>query len=263
MNNNDKLLVEQTTNGVVKLILNRPDVKNAFDADLITQFKDTLKLLKKKPVRLLQIRANGDHFSAGADLKWMEKAQQLRLKENYKDVLQLGKLLKAIAHFPAPVMSVVKGVAYGGAQGIIAASDISVASLTSQFCFSEVKLGLIPGAISPYVVRALGARQAQRYFLTAEVFDANEAKRIGLVHDVFADDDLETEVSTLTERLIKGGPAAQKEVKRLIRDIRYRKLDDQLIGLTAKRIADIRITDEAKEGLSAFFEKRRPDWEDL
>ena len=157
-------------------------------------------------------------------------------------------------------MAVVKGSAYGGALGIIAASDIVVAAQSTQFCFSEVKLGLIPGTISPYVVRAIGPRQAQRYFLTAEAFNADEARRIGLVHEVFSDAELESKAEEMTQQLIQGGSVAQREVKKLIRDIRYKKLDDQLVALTAKRIADIRITDEAKEGLAAFFDKRRPEW---
>ncbi|MDD7804803.1 MAG: enoyl-CoA hydratase-related protein [Endozoicomonas sp. (ex Botrylloides leachii)] len=260
MKNNEKLILERNANGVVQLILNRPEVKNAFDDELIEQLKSTLKSLVKEPVRLLKIQGSGDHFSAGADLNWMQKAQKLRLKDNYKDALKLGKLLRYLAHFPAPVMAVVKGSAYGGALGMIAASDIVVATQSSQFCFSEVKLGLMPATISPYIIRAIGARQAQRYFLTAEQFNAEQAQHMGLVHEIISDTDLEAKVNQLTQQLMQGGPLAQKEIKKLIREIRYKKLGDQLVALTSKRIADIRITDEAKEGLSAFFDKRHPKW---
>ena len=260
MNNNKKLIIEHDSNGVVRLVLNRPEVKNAFDEELITLLNNALKALKNEDVRVLQLRAAGDHFSAGADLAWMKKAQTLRLKDNYKDALKLAKLLKRLYCFPAPVISVITGAAYGGASGLIAASDLAFASDSSHFCFSEVRLGLIPSVISPYVIRAIGERQARRYFLTAEVFKADLAKTLGLIHDVYSKDQLEPAVQEVTEQLLGCGPKAQRNAKKLIREISNKALDDEVMALTAKRIADIRVTAEAKEGLTAFFEKRRPEW---
>lgn len=259
-NNNEKLIIQRDDNGVVKLILNRPNARNALDKDLINQLSDTLETLQKENIRVLQLRANGDHFSAGADLTWMQKAQNLSLEENYDDALNLAKMLKSIYYFHAPVITVVKGLAYGGALGIIAASDIVIASESSKFCFSEVRLGLIPAVISPYIVRAIGANQTQKFFLTAEVFNANQGKNMGLLHDICSIETMEKTVLEVTKNILASAPKAQNEVKKLIRDITNQNIDDQLVRITAKRIADIRITNEAKEGLAAFLEKRDPEW---
>ena len=208
----------------------------------------------------MQLRGNGDYFSAGADLSWMQKAQSLDKKDNYCDTLKLAKLLHKFSTFPAPVIAVINGPAYGGALGMIAASDIVFANQSSLFCFSEVKLGLIPAIISPYIIAAIGARQAQRYFLTAETFHSDQAKALGLVHNIFPHDELEDAVTDITQKLLGSGPQALIEVKKLITEINHRELNDHLVEFTAKKIADIRVADEAKEGLDAFFNKRKPEW---
>ncbi|WP_263322334.1 enoyl-CoA hydratase-related protein [Endozoicomonas sp. Mp262] len=262
-NNNDKLIVEHDGNGVVKLILNRQEVNNALDSELINQLNNTLKSLKNDDTRVIQIRSNGKHFSAGADLNWMKQARFLGRKENYKDAMKLAKLLKRIDRFPAPVITVVQGAAYGGALGLIAASDITLASDSSCFCFSEVRLGLIPAVISPYVLNTMGVRQAKRYFLTGEVMSAEKARELGFAHEIYPLDQLEERVKQVTEFLLMNGPEAQKQAKKLIREIKGKPVDDDLMGLTAKRIADIRVSDEAQEGLEAFLEKRPPGWREL
>lgn len=257
---NKKLIVEHDDNGVVRLILNRPEVKNALDEELISLLGNTLEALESKHVQVLQLRGTGDYFSAGADLSWMQKAQSLDEKDNYYDALKLAKFLHKLSAFPASVVAVINGPAYGGALGMIAASDIVVASESSKFCFSEVKLGLIPAVISPYVIAAIGARQAQRYFLTAETFNSDQAKALGLIHDIFSDDKLEDAVTDITQKLLKSGPQALIEVKKLIQEVHHRELSDHLVEFTAQKIAAIRVSDEAKEGLNAFFNKRKPEW---
>ncbi len=256
-----KLLTDNPRQGVVRLTLNRPNVNNALDEALISELDYALQTLERKEVRVLALRACGNHFSAGADIGWMQKAQTLTLKDNYNDALKLARLLKRLSQFPAPVITAVQGAAYGGALGLIAASDITVAADNSRFCFSEVKLGLEPSVISPYVIRAMGARQAQRYFLTAEVFGAAQANALGLVHEICDPEALDKHVDALITHLLKGGPSAHNNVKKMMREVTNRPFSDELMVLTAKRIADIRITEEAREGLSAFFDKRKPEWD--
>ncbi|WP_330925382.1 enoyl-CoA hydratase-related protein [Candidatus Sororendozoicomonas aggregata] len=256
-----KLLVNRASHGVVELTLNRPKVNNALDEALISELDHTLQALVREDARVLILRARGNHFSAGADIGWMQKAQTLTQQENYQDALKLASFLKRLSRFPAPVITAVQGAAYGGALGLIAASDITVAADNSRFCFSEVKLGLIPSVISPYVISAMGARQARRYFLTAEVFDATEANALGLVHQICDLDGLNHHVDTLVSHLLKGGPVAHNNVKKMMGEVTRQPFSDELMALTAKRIAAIRITEEATEGLGAFFDKRKPKWD--
>lgn len=259
--NRDALIIERDDRGVVSLTLNRPETRNALDESLIRLFSQTLKSLKDdRRVRVVQIRGMGRHFSAGADLEWMRQAHHLGRKENYQDAMRLARLLKGIDSFPVPVITVVQGAAYGGALGLVAASDITLAADSSCFCFSEVRLGLIPAVISPYVIQAMGLRQARRYLLSAEQMSAGQALRLGLIHDYYPLEQLEEQVRLLTDSLLQAGPVAQKEAKSLLREVAGRMIDDDLMGLTAQRIGDIRVSDEAREGLAAFLEKRPPGW---
>jgi methylglutaconyl-CoA hydratase len=248
-------------NGVARLTLNRPDVRNAFDDALIALLNSTLEnLASRDDVRLLVLTGAGKAFSAGADLNWMRRMADFSHAENHADALELAKLLRRLNEFPKPTVALVNGPAYAGAVGLVSCCDIVLASDQASFAISEVKLGLIPATISPYVVAAIGERNARRYFLSADVFDAGEAKRIGLVHEVIAHDDLEAEGDRLIRRMLRNSPNAMQACKPLIRSVAFRDVDDDMLDRTARGIADIRSSDEGREGVSAFLEKRKPSW---
>ena len=246
--------------GVATVTLNRPKLHNAFDDAMIAALTAALNDLGSDPaVRVVVLRGAGKSFCAGGDLAWMRRMAGYSREENLADARALSELMHVLDTLPRPTIAVVQGAAYGGGVGLVACCDIAVATMGTRFCLSEVKLGLIPAAISPYVVAAMGPRAARRYFLTAEVFDAPEAQRIGLVHAVEAQADIEARVSELLESLSKGGPAAQAAAKALIADVTHvpaEKLRDE----TARRIAEIRAGDEGCEGVSAFLDKRQPNW---
>jgi methylglutaconyl-CoA hydratase len=248
---------------VATVTLNRPDVRNAFDeatiADLAMAFDE---LGQDASVRAIVLAANGPAFCAGADLNWMRRMAAYTPAENEADAMRLADMLRTIYYSPKPVIARVQGDCYGGGVGLVAACDIAVVADSARFCLSEVKLGLIPAAISPYVVEAIGARAARRYVLTAERFDAPAAARLGLAHDVVAPEQLDAAVAALTGHLAANGPHAVREAKRLIRDIDGVPIDDVLLADTAGRIAAIRASSEGREGVAAFLEKRRPSWLD-
>ncbi len=253
--------VELSDSGVATVQLNRPDIHNAFDDLLIAELTAAFGGLRDDDsVRCVVLAANGKSFSAGADLNWMKRMATYDAAENFADAKALARLLNDIAVLPKPVVAAVQGAAYGGGVGLVAACDIAIASEAAAFSLSEVKLGLIPATISPYVLRAIGERQAGRYFLSAERFDAVEALRIGLVHQVVAAADLESAVEAMINGLLKNGPKAMASAKRLLTDIVHRPIDDALLDDTAQAIADIRKTDEGREGVAAFLEKRKPGW---
>ena len=258
--NNDKLIVETHQSGLASLTLNRPDVGNALDKDLIHQLVNALKALAPEKVRLLVIKSSGRHFSTGADLNWMKESKDLSRKENHQDARPLAELLYRLDNFPAPTLSMIQGAAYGGALGLIAASDIALAANTSRFSFSETKIGLIPAVISPYIIAAIGARQARRFFLTAEVFTSQQAWQMGLVHEHCPDNQLEDKAASLCKQILANSPQALTASKKLIADVRHRPIDVELVEQTCRRIADLRVSNEAQEGLSAFLEKREPTW---
>lgn len=247
--------------GRATLTLNRPEVHNAFDDALIARVADELERIGRDPkARILVIAAAGRSFSAGADLEWLKRAAAYSPAENLADVEALAALLKALDRFGKPTIAAVQGAAYGGGVGLIACCDIAIASERAHFALSEVKLGLVPGTVSPYVVAAMGARQARRYMLTGEHFDAVEAQRIGLVHEVVAPDALAGAVDDVAAMLLANGPAALAEVKDLIRAVARGPIDDRLIADTAARFARIRASAEGREGVAAFLEKRKPRW---
>lgn len=247
--------------GVATIRMNRPDVHNAFDDVLIAALTAELRRLDHlTQVRVIVLAANGKSFSAGADLNWMRRMAKYSQEENLRDAVALANLMRTLDGVKKPTIARVQGPAYGGGVGLVVCCDIAIASTQAVFCLSEVRLGLIPSVISPYVVAALGERAARRYFLTAERFDATEARRIGLVHEVVEELALDEAVSIIAGHLLKGGPKALAAAKRLIADVGRRPIDDALSAETAKRIAAIRVESEGQEGLAAFLDKRRPDW---
>ena len=246
---------------VATVMLNRPDVRNAFDETMIAEITQVFHSLGSDPgVRMIVLAANGTAFCAGADLNRMQKMAGYTYEENRADAMQLAEMLHTIYICPKPVVARIQGDCYGGGIGLVAACDIAVAAETTNFCLSETRIGLIPAAISPYVIGAMGRNAARRYFLTAERFSAGEAYRIGLVHAVVRMSELNMTVKDIVRAVVANSPHAVKEAKRLIRDVAEMPLTDALIADTAQRIADIRSSDEGREGLRAFLEKRKPGW---
>ena len=246
---------------VATVTLNRPDVRNAFNeitiAELALAF-DTLG--RDDSVRAIVLAANGPAFCAGADLNWMKKMAGYSHAENNADALQLAVMLRTIYLCPKPVLAKVQGDCYAGGMGLAAACDIVVAAEEANFCLSEVKLGLIPGTISPYVIKAMGENAARRYFLTAERFGAREALRIGFAHEVVAADALDAKVAALVKALVSNSPHAVAQAKLLVRDMAGQPVSDALLAETAERIAQIRASGEGREGVASFLEKRKPSW---
>lgn len=255
------LIVDVAAEGRATVTLNRPDVHNAFDDKLIALLTRELDDLDRNPtVGVVVLAAAGKSFCAGADLKWMRRMAEYSEAENQADAEALAALMKTLNRLSKPTVAEVQGAAYGGGVGLICCCDIAIASEAAQFSISEVKLGLIPSVISPYVVAVIGERQARRYALGAETFDAIEAKRIGLVHEVTAAEDLQAAVDAMVEALLANGPAAMAETKDQIAGVANRPVDDRLIAAAAARIARIRVSDEGREGVAAFLEKRKPGW---
>lgn len=241
--------------------LNRPDVRNAFNETTIAEITQVFRELgQNSDVRTIVLAANGPAFCAGADLNWMKKMAGYTYEENRSDAAQLAEMLRTIYTCPKPVVAKVQGDCYAGGMGLVAACDIAIANEATNFCLSEVKLGLIPATISPYVILAMGDNAARRYFLTAERFSAQEAHRIGFVHQVVAADALDAAVADIVKALAANSPNAVKEAKRLVQDVAGQPLTAALIADTAVRIADIRSSEEGKEGVRSFLEKRKPNW---
>ena len=244
------------------ITLNRPERHNAFDDALIASLTGALRDMEADAgVRVVVLSGAGASFSAGADLGWMKRMAGFSREENVRDAMGLGALMRTLAHLAKPTVARVHGAAYGGGVGLVACCDIAVALQGATFSFSEAKLGLIPAVISPYVIAAIGERAARRYFLTAERFDAAEAWRLGLVHDLASTpDDLDDKIGDIVEALLACGPAAQRESKELIRAVAHRPVMSDVIQDTAERIARVRASPEGREGVAAFLEKRRPSW---
>ena len=258
----EDILLTDIFGGRATLTLNRPDVHNAFGDALIARLTSELQALDSNPdVRAVVLAASGKSFSAGADLKWMQRMADYTEAENLADAQAMAKMMKTLNGLSKPTIARVQGAAFGGGVGLIACCDMAIASEAARFTISEVKLGLIPAVISPYVVAAIGERQARRYVLSAERFDALEAERIGLVHAVVAAEDLDAAVNDLVQAIGSNGPQAVAEAKKMIAYVARRPADDALIAETASRIARIRVSEEGREGLSAFLEKRKPGWD--
>ena len=257
----ENLVVERQ--GPVGLVtMNRPERHNAFDDRLIAEMTEALRSIEGEDgIRVVVLSGAGKSFSAGADLNWMRRMAGFSQEENVRDAMALGTLMRTLAHFRKPTVARVQGAAYGGGVGLVACCDIAVAAQSATFSLSEAKLGLVPAVISPYVIAAIGERMARRYFLTAERFEAAEAWRLGLVHELAASEgELDEKIGYIVDALLACGPQAQREAKELIRAIAHRPITSELIQDTAQRIAKLRASPEGREGVSAFLEKRRAAW---
>lgn len=247
--------------GIARVTLNRPAVHNALDDALIGSLLESLeKIAADGAVRLVILTGQGTSFCAGGDVAWMRRTADYTHEQNLVDAMRLARLLHRLNTMPQPTLALVNGPAYGGGVGLVACCDIAVAADTAKFSLSEVRLGLIPATISPYVVRKIGESNARRYFLTAEVFEAADAQRLGLVHEVVAATEIDKGAQYFVKRLREGGPAAQGAAKQLIARVAGAVVDDSLMEDTARRIADARASAEGKEGTEAFLAKRAPSW---
>ncbi|HEX9767619.1 MAG TPA: enoyl-CoA hydratase/isomerase family protein [Kiloniellales bacterium] len=258
----DQLVLQQIDKGVGRLTLNRPEVHNAFDDALIGELTAALLALEADPqVRAVVLAAAGKSFSAGADIAWMQRMAGYSERENLEDARALAGLMSTLDRLAKPTVALVQGAAFGGGVGLVACCDIAIASEAATFSLSEVKLGLIPAVISPYVVAAMGPRAARRFILTAERFSAQQALHHGLVHEVVPADRLEETARHFLDHLAQGGPRAQAAAKDLILSLAGQPISRALVEETAERIARIRVGEEAREGLAAFLEKRKPGWQ--
>jgi len=260
---NDSLVrIDSTPEGIVFITINRPEKKNAFDAATIAALHEAFETLHGADhVRLVFLRGAGGTFSAGADLGWMRDAADWSEGDNRDDAMGLAKMLKALHEVPALTVALVEGAAMGGGAGLVAACDMAVAVKGTKFAFSEVKLGLIPATIAPYVIEAVGARTARRLFATAELFDADAAAAFGLVDRVLASPDgIDGVVAELSTAMRACAPGAVGDAKRLVHEVAGQKVDRGVMEETARRIARARVSEEGQEGVRAFLDKRRPRW---
>lgn len=258
----NSVLLEISPTGVAVVTLNRPEKRNAFDELMIAGLSDTFETLKGADhVRIIFIRGAGESFCAGADLDWMRRAAQFTELGNETDALEMARMLRHLHDLPQITVALVHGAAMGGGAGLAAACDIAVAVADARFCFSEVRLGLIPATIAPYLVEAIGARWAKALFTTAKLFDGGFAEKIGLVQYAVADEGaLTAKMDQLIELAMATAPGAVADAKALVRFVSGHKIDDALGKETARRIAQRRVSAEGVEGLAAFLEKRKPEW---
>ena len=256
-----EILLIDKRDQVAFVTLNRPQIRNAFDEALIAELAAALvELDADATVSAVVLGGAGTAFCAGADLNWMKRMAGYGFEQNLADARALAAMLKTLDRMAKPTIARVHGPAFAGGVGLVAACDIAVGTPDAKFCLSEAKLGLSPATISPYVVRAMGERIARRYFLSAEVFDANEAYRIGLLSMVSASEKLDADIGEILKHLTQGGPQALAKIKDLIRLVSSGEVDDAMIDDTAQRIAEIRVSPEGKEGIASFLEKRKPAW---
>lgn len=254
-------LLSIDSRGVATLTLDRPEIRNAFDDALIAELAVAFRSLAADPaVRVVVLTGAGKAFSAGADLAWMQRMADYSEAENIADAMALAEMLRALNELPKPTVARVNGAAYAGAVGLVACCDIAIATEEAVFAISEVRLGLVPATIAPYVVAAIGAQAARRYFLSAEPFSASEARRLGLVHEVTPKAELDRAVERIIAALLEGGVEAQAHAKHLIRDLDGRPVTESLAALTARSIAEARASAEGREGVTAFLGKRKPAW---
>lgn len=257
----NKVLLSVDELGVARVTLNNPEKHNAFDDEIISQLTTIFKqIANNKNIKVMVLASVGKSFSAGADLAWMKRMATYSYEDNLKDANALAAMLEALNFLPQPSIAKIQGAAFGGAVGLASCCDIVMASNKASFCLSEVKLGLIPATISPYVVSAIGLKSARRYFQTAERFFAEKAMQIGLVDEVVESDMLSQAIDDMVNTLLANGPEAMRQAKELAFDVAYQDVSAALLQDTSKRIASIRVSKEGQEGLSAFFEKRTPSW---
>jgi methylglutaconyl-CoA hydratase len=246
---------------VATIWMNRPELRNAFNEHAIAELTHEFRVLdKERRVRVIVLAARGPAFCAGADLHWMKKMAEYSEQENLADAAALADMMHVIYTCSKPTVARVQGDCYAGGLGLVAACDIAVSAQDAEFCLSEVKLGLIPATISPYVIRAMGERAARRYFLSAERFSASTAHSLGLVHEVLELPQLDACIAQLTQAIVASSPHAVTEAKRLVREVAGEPIDPHLVADTVRRIAEVRVSPEGKEGVQAFLEKRKPMW---
>ena len=249
------------SDGIASLIINRPDRANAFNAETINALiAEIEKLTHTSGIRGLRLEGVGKNFSAGADAEWMRSMASKSIEENQQDAMQLADLLDKLDNFPQPTMAIVQGAAFGGALGLVCCCDMVVAHTDAKFCLSEVKLGLVPATIAPYVIRAMGVRNARRYMLTAELIDAEIAMKLQIAHQVLEKNDIEQYVKGWFKSILNFGPQALIETKKLCLECDGKEIDASMRQYTSELIARIRASEEGQEGLSAFLEKRLPNW---
>ncbi|HEX2198614.1 MAG TPA: enoyl-CoA hydratase/isomerase family protein [Burkholderiales bacterium] len=255
------MLTVDKQGGIARVTLDRPQLRNAFDDALIGALTKTFMEVQGDPsIRVLVLAGNGPAFCAGADLNWMKRMAGYGYEENLADAQALATMLATLDRMPKPTVARVHGPVFAGGTGLVAACDIAIGTPEAKFCLSEAKLGLSPATISPYVIRAMGERLARRYFLTAEVFGAEEALRIGMLSALVSQSELDNALESLLKNLLAGGPEAQAKIKDLIRAVAHRPVDDELVADTAERIAQIRVSPEGREGIASFLEKRKASW---
>ncbi len=253
--------IEVEPGRIATVRLNRPEKRNAFHDGMIAELLRALDRLECESVRVVLLTAAGDHFSAGADLAWMRRMAEAGHEQNRQDALQLARLMQRLAGYPRPLVCLVQGACYGGGVGLAAASAITLAADDARFCLSEVKLGLVPAVIGPYLARAMGARSAGRYMLGADVFDGQQACRLGLVHETCPAAELEQRGRALAGQMASHGPRAMQACLKLMRQLAPVP-DPTLMEATADLIATVRAGDEAQAGMRAFFERRTPLWQE-
>ena len=246
---------------IASVLLDRPEVRNAFNDEVIAAMTAAFRELgARDDVRCIVLAASGPAFCAGADLNWMRRMATYTRAQNLADAQALAEMMRVVFECPKPTIARIQGDVYAGGTGLVAACDVAVSVDSAHYCLSEVRLGMIPATISPYVIRAMGARAAHRYFLTAERFTAAEALRIGFIHEVVAHDCLDQKVADIAKAFVGAGPAALTACKRLLHAVAGREITPELIAMTAEGIASIRVSDEGTEGLQAFLNKRKPAW---
>ncbi len=257
----NKVITQIDSRGVAQVTLNNPDKHNAFDDQMIIELTNAFNALAANAnVRIMLLKSEGKSFSAGADLEWMKRMASYSYQQNLNDARALAAMLKALHQMPIPTIARVQGAAFGGAIGLISCCDIALASSNASFALSEVKIGLVPSTISPYVIAAIGERHAKRYFMTAERFDANTALQIELVHEAVEKSLLDDKVEQLVTAILSNGPEAVAVAKQLIFAVSGKPIDSKLIEHTCEVIAGIRVSPQGQEGLSAFLDKRKPNW---
>ena len=257
----DKVITDIDDLGVARVRLNNPDKHNAFDDQMIGQLTEAFAVVAgNASVRVMVLASEGKSFSAGGDLGWMKRMASFSHEENLRDAGALGLMLQTLNQIPQPTIARIQGQAFGGAVGLVSCCDMAVAASAASFSLSEVKIGLIPATISPYVIAAIGERAARRYFVTAERFDAHRALQIGLVSEVVDAEQLDQEVDRLVDAVLGNGPEAVRAAKQLLFDVAGKPIDQQLINATCETIASIRASEQGQEGLQAFLDKRKPQW---
>ncbi|MBW8183530.1 enoyl-CoA hydratase/isomerase family protein [Shewanella nanhaiensis] len=260
-NSKEKVLLQIKGKQIAYVILNNPDKHNAFDDSMITTLTNIFnEIALNQELRAMVLMAKGKSFCAGADLNWMKSMADYSYQENVTDANAMAQMLKTLNTLPLPTIAQIQGPAFGGGVGLASCCDMVFATKRTSFCLSEVKLGLIPATISPYVINAIGMNACRRYFQTAERFSAQKAKELGLVDEVIEQDELELTVSSVIQNLLKNGPEAVRQSKQLIFDVMGREINSQLLTQTSESIAAIRVSSQGQEGLNAFFSQRDPNW---